>query len=434
MTRGQHHSGLHVVIIGASLAGVRAAVSLRELGFAGRLTLADAELEEPYDRPALSKGFLAQALTAADIRLRDAAGLDATWLRGRRAVGASMVDRLVRLDDGRSVRFDGLIIATGTRPRTGLEVLTRGAASPPTGAYVLRSLSDALKLRRALSGPRARVAVVGAGFVGTEVAAAARQLGHAVSLIDAAPVPLVKAVGPTMGGFVAALHRRHGVDLHLGVAVRELDVRDGRAQGVVVDDHTVVPADLVVLGLGAVPNVEWLQHSGALLDDGVRTDVGLRVLDITWEPIPGVVAVGDVARWPHPLFDDEPVRLEHWSNAADHAPVAARTVLADLVADDVPSACQSVPSFWSDQYDLKLMSVGLPHLGAESTVLEGRVADGRFVVGFGRRGRLVGAVGVGSARSLATYRRRIARRDPWPPPANSPPAGRTRHAQRAGQA
>lgn len=152
------------------------------------------------------------------------------------------------------------------------------------------------------------------------------------------------------------------------------------------------------------------------------------------KPIPGVVAVGDVARWPHPLFDDEPVRLEHWSNATDHAPVAARTVLADLVAEDAPSACQSVPTFWSDQYDRKLMSVGLPHLGEESAVIDGRIADGRFVVGFGRRGRLVGAVGVDSARSLATYRRHIARRGPWPLPANSPPAGRTQRAQNVGQA
>ncbi|GLY70785.1 NAD(P)/FAD-dependent oxidoreductase [Amycolatopsis taiwanensis] len=417
-------AGLHVAIVGASLAGVRAAASLRQLGFEGRLTLIDAEPGEPYDRPPLSKGFLAQTLDDTAVRLRDASKIDATWIRGRRAINASTAERTLDLDDDTTVGFDGLIIATGSRPRSDLQALVPGTGGPPAEVHVLRSLNDATRLRRALSRPGIRVAVIGAGFIGTEIAATARRLGHAVSLIDQSPVPLRKAVGPTVGGYVAALHRDHGVDLHLGTQVRALDVRhNGRISGVVLDDDTVIPADLVVLGLGAIPNVEWLHHSGALLDDGVRTDAQLRVRDTSHQSIPGIVAAGDIARWPHPLFDDEPVRLEHWSNAADHAAIAARTVLADLVGEAAPEVCASVPSFWSDQYDRKVMSVGLPHLGEDSAVLDGRIADDRFVVGFGRRGRLVGAVGVGSPRTLARYRRLIARQSSWPVAAADPETG-----------
>lgn len=434
MTSASDHVGAHVVIIGASLAGIRAAASLRELGFAGQLTVVDAEPDEPYDRPPLSKGFLARTLERADIRLRVTADLEATSLRGHRAVGASMTDRIIHLHDGTTLRFDGLIIATGARPRTGLDSLIGSEAPLPDGIHVLRSLADADRLRQALKVPEQRVAVLGGGFVGTEVAATARQLGHSVSLIARTPVPLARAVGHTMGSHIAELHRSRGVDLRLGTVVHKLNLRDGRVTGAAVGGGTVVPAELVVVGLGATPNVEWLSQSGVLLEDGVRTDASLRVLDISGAPLTAVVAAGDVARWPHPLFDHEPVRLEHWSNATDHASVAAHTLLADLTGNGAPvAACESVPSFWSDQYDRKVMSVGLPHLGEESAVIDGRVAEGRFVVGFGRRGRLVGAVGIDSPRSLAMLRRHIARHGPWPPPANSPPATPARRLESADQ-
>lgn len=423
------------VVVGASLAGLRAAEALRAGGFAGHLSVVGEELHEPYDRPPLSKGVLAGTTNLAALRLpslTDPATLDASWRLGVRAVGLDLRRREVVLDDGTRLAFDGLVIATGARPR-----LLPGAEDI-TGVHALRTLDDALRLREALLQRPCHVAVLGSGFIGSEVAAIAGSLGLDITLVDAAPLPMLAAVGEQVAAFCADLHRRHGVHLRLGTGVRQLHATSGgRLSSVELTDGTRVVADLAVMGLGALPNTEWLTGSGVLLDRGVRTDAALRVLDPTGAVVPGVVAAGDVARWPHQLFDDELVRIEHWSNAVDQAAAAARSLLHHLAGaahpqglsrpnpdhlpqgDDpagAPPPFTAVPSFWSDQYDAKILSVGLPAFGTDSAVLDGDLAGGRFTVGYGRHGRMFGAVAVNYPRRLAGYRRHIAARGPWPPP------------------
>ncbi|WP_218122506.1 NAD(P)/FAD-dependent oxidoreductase [Blastococcus aurantiacus] len=399
--------------MGASLAGLRAAEALRAGGFDGSLHVVGDEVHEPYARPPLSKALLAGAKTLEELRLPPMAAVDASWHLGATAVKLDISARRLLLHDGTRLSFDALLIATGARPR-------RLAAEQIDGVHVLRTLDDARRLRTALLERPTRVTVVGGGFIGLEVAATARQLGLAVTLVDGAPLPMLAAVGNRVAAFFARQHRRHGVDLRLGIGVTGLQADTGQLSAVELADGTRLTADLAVVGLGTVPNNAWLRGSGLLLDGGVRTDAALRVLDKGAKPVPGIVAAGDVARTPHTLFDDEPLRVEHWTNAVDQAGTAARTMLHHLTgATGEPAPYIGVPSFWSDQYDTKILSVGLPALGTESRLLEGDPTDGRFLVGYGRRGRLVGAVAVGHARRLAAYRRQIAARGPWPPTASA---------------
>lgn len=399
----------HIVIVGGSLTGVRAAVALRDLGFTGSVTIVDRSEHAPYDRPPLSKGLLTGAMTEADIRLPDLDAIDVTWQGGRLACGLSTPTRSLYLDDGGCLNFDGLILATGVRPKT------FGAPGPHPAPLVLRSLAHARTLRSALTEQTGRLLVIGAGFIGTEVAAAARSLGWEVTIAAPTPVPLYGALGSDLGRYVASLHRDHGVDLRLGVQVTDLHREPDGSSRATFDDESSLNADVVVTGLGSRPNTEWLEGSQLLLDDGVRTDQFLRALDVAGEPIRAVTAAGDLARAPHPLFGPEPIRIEHWSNAIQHGRTAARTLLADLTSGIEATTPTGVPSFWSDQYDTKILSVGLPHLADTAHVIEGDPETGAFVVGYGRDGLLVGAAGIGSARSLGRYRRAISRGEAFPP-------------------
>lgn len=415
MTREQtaHMSGDRIVVVGASLAGLRTAEALRNGGFRGEILIVGDEQHPPYDRPPLSKAALRGLLPPAQNRLPFSDGLKARWLLGRRAVGIDLVDRHVILDDDLKLSFDGLVIATGSRARE----LRNSTEPAPRGVHTLRTLDDAVAIRQALERRPDRVVVIGAGFIGTEVAASARAAGLDVTLADATHLPLINAVGSEVGQFCADLHREHGVTLQMGVAAETLLTVEGALNAVGLADGTELPADLAVVGLGTIPNISWLAGSGVMLDAGVRTDASLRVLDEQGSIIPGVVAAGDIVRWPHPLFDNQLMRVEHWSNAADQARVAAKTLLHQLghTTDVEPPPHAGVPSFWSDQYDAKILSIGLPHLGTESAVLVGKPSEGKFVVGFGRDGVTIGAVGVDEARRLAGYRRHIAARGAWPP-------------------
>src|SRR5438046_768724 len=308
-----------IVVVGASLAGLRAAETLRAEGFDGRLVLVGAEQHLPYDRPPLSKQLLAGACSVDQIALRND-GYDDLSLElelGRRATALDVNRRRVELDGRQWLSFDGLVVATGAVPRA------LPGTPPLEGIHLLRTLDDCLAIKAGVDAVVARggrAVVVGAGFIGSEVAATARGLGASVTVLEALATPLSKALGEELGAACAELHHDHDVDLRTGVGVSGFLGRD-HVEGVLLADGSVVEAELVVVGVGVRPATDWLESSGLELRDGV-------VCDSTCRAAPGIVAAGDVARWPNPLFDVE-MRLEHWTNAAEQGIAAARTLLVD---------------------------------------------------------------------------------------------------------
>lgn len=382
-----------VVIVGASLAGWRAAEALRQLGFAGRVVLIGDEEHAPYDRPPLSKDLLAgksEVARTALAREGQLAELDLDLKLGRAAAALDAEKREVVLEGGERVGFDGLVIATGCSPRT-LPLKT-----PAAGVHTLRSLDDCLAIRGELeAGPR--VAVVGAGFIGAEVAATCRSRGLAVTLIDPLPVPFGPVLGDDVGAALQGEHEERGVQWRLGVGVTGFE-GEARVEALRLDDGTRIEADLVVVGIGVRPETAWLEGSGIALDDGVRCDAACRT------SLPGVVAAGDVARWPNPLFGDTPMRIEHWTNAAEQARHAVATLLA---GEGEAQPFAPVPFFWSDQYELKIQAAGYLRGFDEARVVHGSLADRKFVKLYGRGGQLVAAVAFGEPRRLIGYRRKL---------------------------
>lgn len=376
-----------VVVVGASLAGLRSVQALRRLGYEGRIVALGAERHPAYDRPPLSKEVLAGRWDAGRTALlRDGdEALDVDWRLGVRATSLDLAARRVGLADGGALPFDGLVIATGARARA----LPLGAGLG--GIHTLRTLDDCLALRAELD-RSPRVAVIGAGFIGAEVAATCRARGLEVAMIEALPLPLGRALGGALGETVAALHRDHGVDLRCGVSVGSFSGGE-RVEEVVLSDGSRLAADVVVVGVGAAPETRWLEGSGLALDDGVVCDTACRAA-------PGVVAAGDVARFAHAGYGER-VRLEHWTNATEQAEAAAATLLAGEGAEPYTP----VPFFWSDQYDRKIQFAGRGAEGDETAVVDGAVADRRFVLLYGRAGRLVGVLGMNRPRVVMKYRK-----------------------------
>jgi len=388
-----------IVIVGASLAGLRAAEELRTRGHAGTITIVGDEPHRPYDRPPLSKQVLAgtkppesTALTAANGSVDD---LQLDWRLGQSATGLDLAERLVRLGGGERLSYDGLVIATGAAPKRlpGTDHLD--------GVHTLRTLDDCQAIRSALEASPRRVAVVGAGFIGAEVAATCRSLGIEVSLIEALPVPLERGLGPSMGAVVADLHRDHGVDVRLGVGVVLIEGSE-RVERVRLTDGAVLDVDLVVIGIGVQPNTGWLEGSGLLLDDGV-------VCAATCLAAPGVVAAGDVARWPNRRFD-EVMRVEHWDNAIAMGTHAARTLLS---APGQAEAYAPVPWFWSDQYDRKIQLAGRAGPDDVVEVVAGSVEDRRFVALYGRAGTVVGVLGMNQPAKVMQLRTLVEDGTTW---------------------
>jgi len=385
-------AGRSIVVVGASLAGFRAAEELRARGHDGPITVVGDEPHRPYDRPPLSKQVLAGtqppealALTPAEGSVED---LDLDWRLGTTASALDLEHREVVLGGGERLPFDGLVVATGARARQlpGTDHLST--------VHTLRTIDDCLALRKALESGPSRVVVVGAGFIGAEVAATCRGLGLEVSLVEALPVPLERGLGPTMGAVMADLHRDHGVDLRLGVGVVRVEGGD-HVEAVRLTDGTVLDTEVVVVGIGVTPNTEWLEGSGLPLDNGVVCDATCRVA-------PGVVACGDVAPWPNRRFD-QMMRVEHWDNAVEMGAHAARTLLADLDGR-AGEPYAPVPWFWSDQYDRKIQLAGLAGPDDEVQVVAGSVDERRFVAMYGRGGRLVGVLGMSMPAKVMRWR------------------------------
>ena len=387
-----------ITIVGASLAGIRAAETLRRDGFDGIVTLIGDEPHLPYDRPPLSKDVLAGTTDVERVQLVDeakVAELDLDLRLGLRARALRVADHALELDDGSTHRFDGLLIATGARPRT------LPGTPDLAGIHTLRTLDDSLALSADLDAAPGRVVVVGAGFIGAEVAATARGRGLDVTMIEALPVPLGRVLGDAMGEFCADVHRDHDVDLRLGVGVDGIE-GGTRVERVRLSDGTTVDADVVVVGIGVVPNTGWLEGSGLTIDNGV-------VCDETCLAAADIVAAGDVARWPNPRFG-ETMRVEHWDNAVEQGRHAARRLLQ---TDDEAEPYAPVPWFWSDQYDRKFQLAGRNRPDDELHLITGSLEERRFAAIYGRAGRLTAVFGVNRPRHVMQYRALIERGASW---------------------
>lgn len=386
-----------IAIVGASLAGLRAAETLRDRGFSGELTLIGDEPHRPYDRPPLSKQVLQGAWEAEQTFFRKKDGYDALALDmrlGVRAVSVDLRSRRVALADGTFVDYDRLIIATGARVRT------LPAIAPRPGLLTLRGLDDAIVLRRALM-DAAHVAIVGAGFIGLEVAASCRARGLRVTVIEMLPIPLSPILGPAFGDMVAAMHRDHGVDLRTGVVVTDI-FGESRVAGVALSDGSRIDADVVVVGIGVTPNTEWLEHSGLTIDNGI-------VCNGSGEAAPGVYAAGDVARVANRWHGASP-RIEHWTNAVEQAVHAAENALA---GPEASASFSSVPYFWSDQYDRKIQFIGAARPHDEMAIVDGSLADRRLTALFRRGDRVVACLAVNQPRALIKYRKLLAAGASW---------------------
>ena len=377
-----------VAIVGASLAGARAAQELRTQGFDGRVVLIGEEPHLPYDRPPLSKAFLAGTAPRESLDLLDAEDLASLDVRlGTRADSLDASTGSLLLSGG-PLAADGVVVATGGRARTlpGTESVA--------GVHVLRTLADALALRAELL-PGARAVIVGGGFIGAEVASTAARLGLDVTVLEALPTPLVRVLGPQLGSLCARLHERNGVALRCGASVAELTTAAGRVTGVTLASGEQLAADVVVVGIGMTPAVEWLAGSGLAVDNGVRTCAGL----VT--SLPNVVAVGDVA-----AYGEAGTRHEHWTNAVEQAPVA----VANLLAGRVVREYEPSGYVWSDQYAGTLQLAGHPRPDDEVTFEDGGPDDESFVAAYRRDGRIVAVFGFNHPRGFGRLRRQALRR------------------------
>ena len=383
-----------IVIVGGSLAAVRAAETLRAGGFDGTITVIGAESHMPYDRPPLSKNYLAGDWEADRIALRKDDALEAlniTWLLGEPATELNTVTNTVTRAGGDMVHYDGLIIATGGLVR-------RLPNQPPiAGVHVLRTIDDAAALRAELH-EGTRVVVVGAGFIGLEAAATATKRGAKVTVLEGLEAPLVRGLGAEMGAAIGAVHARNGVDIRCGVRVASID-GDEHVTGVSLVGGETVPADVVLVGIGVAPATQWCETSGLSIRDGIVCDAHLNAGPAN------VFVAGDVLRWPNALFADvEPdMRVEHWTNAAEQGAHAAKNLLATLRHEPLEPYV-AVPFFWSDQFDARIQFLGRATANATVDVVAGNPADGKWCAIYCENDRLTGVLGVSQPKLVMPSR------------------------------
>jgi NADPH-dependent 2,4-dienoyl-CoA reductase/sulfur reductase-like enzyme len=436
-------NGLHtmsqatrIVIVGASLAGLRAAETLRKEGFAGELVLIGDEADPPYDRPPLSKHVLAGRLAVEHTGLAELHEVHADWRLGVAASRLDVREHQVELSDGRSMEFDRLLITTGTRARQ----WPNPAEAALYGIFTLRTRDDARALHARLAAGPDRVLIVGAGFIGSEVASVCRELGLPVTVVDRALAPVSGALGQVAGQLIANLYFKHGVDLRGGVAVSSLEGdSQGRVRRANLSDGSALDVDALVVALGAIRNVEWLEDSGLAADGrGVVCDAACRAVDEDGMVCDDVFVAGDVARWPHRLYDNQLLAVEHWSNAVEQASTAAHNMIC---APRDRRAHTVLPAFWSHQFGVNIKSIGVPSFAEEVILTQGSVDEHRFVAAYGHHGRLVAAVSFNLALRLPAYQVWIEAEAPFPPrlhasdgpsntviiPAGFPQQGQTTH-------
>jgi NADPH-dependent 2,4-dienoyl-CoA reductase/sulfur reductase-like enzyme len=404
-----------IVIVGASLAGLRAAEALRDEGFAGSLTIIGDEKGEPYDRPPLSKQVLTGWVPAAGTTLPRRRDVDAQWLLGVPASGLDLADNLVRLADGREVPFDRVLISTGVRARP----WPVEAEAALDGVFVVRTREDAEGLQRVLAAGPTRVLIIGAGFTGSEIASICRERDIPVTVAELGPAPLVGALGAMIGEIAADMQRAHGVDLRCGVKVTQLEGDEqGRLRRAHFSDGSTVDADVAVVALGGIRNTEWLRDCGLAIGPwGVACDSGCRAFDLNGLVTDDIFVAGDVARCPHPIYEYRFISLEHWANAVEQAKIAAHNMVS-LQSDRWPHL--SIPLFWSIQFGVNIKSVGVPTYADEVVVTQGSVSDHRFVAAYGYNGRVTAAVSFNNAKWLDHYRKLIETAAPFPPPNPTP--------------
>jgi len=377
------------VIVGANLAGGRAAEALREAGFGGRIVLVGAEPDRPYERPPLSKDYLLREMPAEKLYLRPPAYYEEQHIELRLGVRAARLDpasRAVELDSGERLRYDKLLITTGCEVR---RLAVPGASL--AGVRYLRTQSDSTALGDLIEKSQ-RVVVIGAGFIGSEVAASARKAGRDVTVLEAAPVPLTRALGERMGKVCAEIHREHGVDLRLSCGVKEFRGA-GRVEEVGLADGSAVPCDLVVVGVGVAPAVGWLDGSGLALDNGVVVN------EYCETSASDIYAAGDVANAWNPLYGER-LRVEHYDNAQNQG-IAAGKAMAGVREPYAP-----VLYFWSDQYEHRFQYVGHAS-GDDEIVVRGDLATRSFTAFYLRGDRIRAAFAIGRPKDIMAARRLI---------------------------
>jgi len=388
-----------IVIVGASLAGIRAAEVLREESFSGSITVVNEEKFSPYNRPPLSKQYLSGEWSEDRVQLRNPeqiAALDLDFRDGVRAQSLDLDACTVALSSGAELTFDGLVIATGARNRS--HPLLEGHPS----VFSLRTLQDAQNLRAALGNAKSLL-IVGGGFIGCEVASTARSLGLEVCIVEPQHALMLRGLGSEIGAALANLHKQQGVDIRCNTSITQV-TKEGPSTVVQLSDGTKLTPDLIVVGIGTVPSTDWLAASDVACDGGVITDERCRVLTVNGAHATNVVAAGDIARSFSPTLGHL-IRSEHWTAAQEQGADAARTLLCDLTgrSDEAP-VHDPLPYIWSDQFGKKIQIVG--HLKPEDPIhiAKGSYEEAKFLTLIEREGQLVGAIGVGMVPGIVQAR------------------------------
>jgi 3-phenylpropionate/trans-cinnamate dioxygenase ferredoxin reductase subunit len=400
-----------IVIVGASLAGLRAAESIRDEGFNGSLTIIGDEVHEPYDRPPLSKQILKGWVPAENTKLPRLRPVDADWRLGVAATGLDRKTKTVHLANGDEVPYDRLLIATGVRSRPWFNK----EEAKLDGLFTIRTSDDAGRLQAALAATPRRVLIVGAGFIGSEMASVCRELDLNVTVAERAPGPLIGALGGVLANVAREMQLEAGVDLRTGVAVEKLIGDDaGHVRQAKLSDGTTLDVDVVVASLGSIRNVEWLEGAGLASGFwGVGCDAGCRAFDVNGVVTDSIFVAGDVARLPQVLYGYQFISIEHWENAVVGAQMAGRNMVR-LEADRLPYL--PLPRYWSGQFGVNIRGVGLPSFGDQMIITQGSLKERRFAAAFGKNGRIVGAVTFNHGKWLEFYERLINRSAPFPPP------------------